>query len=133
MIVDSEEPVKDVDEPLAHLEIRDNWKMPTGISDEQVFLMTTSMETWIVADRTALKKHFKNELKEKSLISLLELENRERKDVLGSLENATRTCKTPYAKGKQSYDLLGELDAEILKMHLHAFARMVRILSAKLK
>ncbi len=96
--------------------------------------MTTSIETWIVTDRNALKKHFKNELKEKSLISLLELENRERKkDVLGSLENASRTRKTPYAKGKHSYDLLEKLDPEALKRHLPAFPRMVRILSAKLK
>ncbi len=90
------------------------------------------METWIVADRTALKKRFKNELIENNLTPLTELENRDRKAVLRSLENATKTCKTPYAKGNHSYNLFGELDSKILKTYLPAFARMVRILIAKL-
>lgn len=28
-----------------------NWDPPTGATDNQVLLMTTCMETWIVADR----------------------------------------------------------------------------------
>ena len=133
LIVDSEDPVKNFEEPIAHLISRDPWEMPLGVSDEQIFMMTTSMETWIVADRDALKSHFKNELNENALTPLFNLENRERDKVFASLKNSTRTHKTPYAKGKHSYDLLEKLDPEVLKRHLPAFARMVHILSAKLK
>lgn len=132
LIVDSEDRVKNVEEPLAHLISRDKWEFPESVADDQIFLMTTSMETWIVADRTALKKRFKNELIENNLTPLTELENRDRKAVLRSLENATKTCKTPYAKGNHTYNLFGELDSKILKTYLPAFARMVRILIAKL-
>ena len=36
------------------------------------------------------------------------------------------------AKGKRSFEVLGELDPEALKPHLPSFARMVRILNENL-
>lgn len=67
MLVDSEDPVKAVDKPWAHLRNRDGWGRPAHAVDDQVFLMTTCMETWIVADREALKRHYRNDcLKEKT-------------------------------------------------------------------
>ena len=47
MLVDSEDPVKDVNSPWEHLLHRDGWYAPSGATDEQVLLMATCMETWI--------------------------------------------------------------------------------------
>jgi len=53
MLVVSEDPIADEEEPWQHLRQSpdDNWDPPTGATDNQVLLMTTCMETWIVADR----------------------------------------------------------------------------------
>ncbi len=60
MLVDSEDPVADITKPCAHLNARtvDKCNCPSDASDQQVFLMTTCMETWIVADRANLQKHY---------------------------------------------------------------------------
>ena len=58
MLVDSEDTVKDLHSPWAHLLQRGGWHMPPGATDEQVLLMTTCMETWIAADRSALSAHY---------------------------------------------------------------------------
>ncbi len=58
MWIDSEDPVDDLDAAWGHLAARDNWSRPDGATDEQVLFSTTCMETLIVADRDALKKHF---------------------------------------------------------------------------
>ncbi len=54
LIVDSEDPVQDIEKTWEHLKARDGWERPPGADDAQVFLMTTCMETWIVADRDSL-------------------------------------------------------------------------------
>jgi hypothetical protein len=58
ILVDSEDPVVNIEEPWAHLKKRDNWSKPINATDEQVLLMTTCMETWIVSDQKALREHY---------------------------------------------------------------------------
>ncbi|MFZ3044494.1 MAG: DUF4276 family protein, partial [Desulfatirhabdiaceae bacterium] len=67
MLVDSEDPPIDVEKTWDHLRVRDTWEMPTGAEDEQVLFMTTCMETWIVADRAALREHYGHRLQENAL------------------------------------------------------------------
>jgi len=55
MLIDSEDPLKNVEKTWEHLKIRDGWEKPSKARDEQVLFMTTCMETWIVADRGALR------------------------------------------------------------------------------
>ena len=81
MLVDSEDPVVDIERPWTHLKGRDGWVRPSGTVDEQVLLMTTCMETWIVADREALRRHYRSALQESALPPLVKLEARERADV----------------------------------------------------
>ena len=45
LLVDSEDPVADVERTWDHLRGRDGWTRPEGAGDDQVFLMTTCMET----------------------------------------------------------------------------------------
>jgi Domain of unknown function (DUF4276) len=131
MLVDSEDPVADAEKPWDHLKTRDNWDKPEGAVDEQVLLMTTCMETWIVADRAALQAHYKHKLQESALPPLNDLEKRNRTEVHDKLAHATRDCSNAYAKGKRSFEVLKVLNPAALNS-LPAFARMGRVLKAKL-
>jgi hypothetical protein len=114
------------------LQARDQWVQPAGAIDEQVLFMTTCMETWFVADRAALKAHFKDELQESALLPLNALENRHRHDVQNQLIHATRNCSNAYAKGMRSFEILGKLSPDVLAKHLPSFVRVHRILTARL-
>ena len=105
---------------------------PLGDGAEQVLLMTTCMETWIVADREALKKHFGDKLQLNALPATQDLEAGQRKDILDKLVHATRNCKTPYAKGSRSFEVLSLVNPAALKTLLPSFARAVRILEQTL-
>lgn len=132
LLVDSEDPVEDLKKPWEHLKKRDNWDRPKGANDDQVFFMTTCMETWIVANREALKAHFKQNFQENALPPLHDLENRHRHDVLAKLEHATRNCPNTFKKGNRSFEILAKLSPTVLRSHLPSFKRMEDILKAKL-
>ncbi len=133
LLVDSEDPVTDINRTWNHLRQRDGWQKPSGTVDEDVLLMTTCMETWIVADRETLRSHFGQHLQENALPPLNDLERRHRKqDILDKLEHATRNCSSPYTKGPKSFVVLGRLNPEIMEQHLPSFRRARRILNQKL-
>lgn len=132
LLVDSEDPVSNVDKTWDHIRGRDGWKSPQGANDDQVLLMTTCMETWVVADRDALKKHFGQGIQLNVLPSLVNLENRSRGDVQRRLENATRNSPGPYAKGPKSFEVLSKVDPDVLELNLPSFKRARKILDEKL-
>ncbi len=132
MLIDSEEPLDDLEAAWRHLNLHDGWEKPAGAADEQVLFMTTCMETWIVADRTTLADHYGSRLQESALPALHDPEGRSRHEVQQGLAHATRKCVNAYAKGKRSFELLGKLTPTELGKHLPSFRRMVRILGEKL-
>ena len=132
MLIDSEDPMADIETTWPHLKRRDGWVKPDTASDEQVLMMTTCMETWIVADRAALKAHYGQNLHESGLPAVASLESRLRADVQGALVHATRSCVNKYEKGKHSFQILAELAPDTLSAHLPSFVRTKRILSEKL-
>lgn len=134
MLVDSEDPVKDLEKTWDHLKSRvgDKWDKPAGAEDEQVLFMTTCMETWIVADRAALREHYGRKLQENALPALHDLENRNRAEVHDKLVHASRECSNAYSKGKRSFEVLAKLDPSVLKQHLPSFVRVDRILKERL-
>lgn len=132
MFVDSEDPIKDLERTWDHLQCRDKWDKPNGAEDEQILFMTTSMETWIVTDRAALRKHYGQHLQENALPPLVDLESRDRHDVHDKLVYASRNCSNAYSKGRRSFEVLGKLDPAVLNQYLPSFVRVVRILKAKL-
>lgn len=132
MLIDSETPVADVEATWAHLATHESWQRPAGAEDEQVLFMTTCMESWIVADRAALAKHYGRTLQENALPPLADLEERRRDDVQSRLVHATRNCSNAYAKGKRSFEVLEKLDPTTLAQQLPSFARVRRILNDKL-
>ena len=135
LLVDSEDDVTDIEKPWEHLRKRDGkeWEKPANATDKQVFLMTNCMETWIVADREALRLHYHGKFQENSLPPLIDLEKRHRHDVQDKLAKATSECNNGYEKGKRSFEPLHKLRRNILEPLLPSFARMCRILDATLK
>ncbi|MDX2134731.1 MAG: DUF4276 family protein [Saprospiraceae bacterium] len=133
MLIDSEEPFDpNRESPWQHLSIRDQWEQPDGAVDEQVLFMATCMETWVIADRPTLRKHYRGRLQENALPPMNNLENRPRQEVQQQLETATRSCTNAYQKGKRSFEVLGQLDPEELERHLPNFRRIAAILNRQL-
>ena len=95
-------------------------------------LMTTSMETWIVTDRDALKAHFGPRLNESALPPVQNMEQRNRHHILRALQDASRDCPGTYVKGPKSFELLGKLRPDVLEQHLPSFRRARGILNDKL-
>ena len=134
MLVDSEDPVADIEKPWEHLRnrVEDNWPKPAGADDEQVLMMTTCMETWVVTDRATLRAHYGAGFQESALPALVSMESRDRGVIQDALADVTRECKNPYAKGKRSFDVVGKLVPATLATHLPSFQRFQRVLDKKL-
>ena len=115
-----------------HLREQDGWEKPNGAEDNQVFLMTTSMETWIIADQEGLGKAFSGRAFGKHGLPTLDLERRSRQDVLKALEKASKNCPDPYKKGAKSFKILGKLTPQVLQKLLPSFERVLTILEFKL-
>lgn len=131
MLIDSEDPLTGSD-AWDHLKTRDGWDKPLGSENNQVLFMTTCMETWIVADRDALTKHYGSKLQESALPPLVDLELRSRHDIQNELFRATRDCSNAYKKGKRSFDVLEKLSPDKLELHLLSFVRVKQILKNRL-
>ena len=132
MLIDSEEPMADIEKTWSHLRERDGWAKPVGSDDEQVLLMVTCMETWIVADRHTLQSHYGSELQDTALPALNDIESRSCDSIQDSLLHATRNCTNAYEKGKRSFQVLSKLDPDELQKRLPGFVRCKRVLGAKL-
>jgi hypothetical protein len=133
LLVDSEEPVTTA--PWDHLKSRDGWDRPAVAEDDQAQMMVTCMETWIMADRGALRKVFGAHLRESALFPVEGLERRSRQDLLAALKNATEDCGKGkgYDKGRRSFQILAELDPETLKENLSYFRRFSETLDRYLR
>ncbi len=140
LLVDSEDPVAnpgespDADAVWKHLKKRDGWERPANTNNDQAQLMTTCMETWVMADQAALKKFFGSALQVSALLPLLNLEARGRHEVQDKLEHATRNCgkDRSYAKGKKSFAVLAALNPPVLQQHLPHFRRLIATLNRHL-
>jgi hypothetical protein len=102
-------------------------------TDDQVFLMTTCMETWIITDREAMSAHYGRKLQPSALPPLIDMEQRSRHEVQDKLVQSTRNCTNLYTKGKRSFEILGKLSPAVLEEYLPSFRRVRRILNKKLR
>lgn len=118
LLVDSEAPVKRRT-PWEHVASRvgDGWARPESASDEDLHFMVECMETWIVADREALRTFFGAGFHEKALPARANLEEVAKVELYRSLESATRACakKGAYGKGPHSFKLLALVDPDRLR------------------
>ena len=130
LLVDSEDPVNAAT-AWEHLRSREKtWELPAGVTDEQIQLMVTCMETWIIADRAALIRAFGPKLQTSALRPENDLETRLREDVQDALAHATRECGRDkvYSKGRRSFQVLAQLNPAVLKPRLKHFRRLIETL-----
>ena len=132
LLVDSEDRVASGKTAKEHLHGREaHWKemMPDG----QVYLMVQCMESWFLADKSALKEYYGEKCNLSALPANPKIEDIPKKGVMRGLALATKaTRKGPYHKTRHGFDLLERVDAaEVAKASPHAGA-LVELLLAKL-
>jgi hypothetical protein len=113
LLVDSKGPIV-TPSPWQHLLNRpgDNWAQPEGVLDDHCHLMVQCMETWFLADQEMLAIFFGQGFNAKSLPRVNVIEDVSKSEVYKLLAKATKNCKTktPYSKGKHSFELLALVD-----------------------
>ncbi len=133
LLVDSEDPVAGRTSPWAHLKTRDRWDQPNGATDDQVQLMVTCTEAWLLADKEALAEYYGQGFRLNSLPKNAAVETLLRRDIRAALEHATANTRTKgrYHKTKHAFALLGLIDpAKVRKAAPHA-DRLCRFLLTK--
>jgi hypothetical protein len=123
LLVDSEDPILGGGTAIAHL--RDREKHWTGpMPEEQIHLMVQCMETWFLADKTALAQYYGKEFKPSALPANPKIEDISKHDVMKGLAGATKaTRKGRYHKTGHGFDLLERIDpAAVRKAPSHADA-----------
>ena len=110
LLVDSEDSVTEDRSVWQHLQEHDGWRRPADAGEDDAFLMVQIMETWILADRDALREYFGPRFLENALRSWPELEHVPKATGLQALQRATGDCPNPYSKGKVSFELLAKVD-----------------------
>ena len=115
LLVDSEDSVRKNHSAWRHLKNRDGWTKPAKAGDDQAFLMVQVMETWLLADRSALRKHYGAKFKANAIKQWPRLEDVPKATVLNALQEATGQCSKPYSKGRVSFDLLAQIDPALVE------------------
>jgi hypothetical protein len=131
LLVDSEDTVAAGASATAHLRERENWTR--AMPEEQVHMMVQCMETWFLADKTALAQYYGNEFRTSALPSNPQIEEISKQEVLKGLVRATKaTKKGPYHKTNHGFDILERIDpGAVRQVSRHADA-LISLLLAKL-
>jgi len=115
LLVDSEAPVADSAsraKPWDHVKNRvgDEWEKPSGATDDDLHFMVQCMEAWLIADKKNLSVYFGRGFNESALPKNQDIEKVGKQDLYKGLSLATKnTQKGEYRKGKHSFEILGEL------------------------
>lgn len=123
LLVDSEAPVDGRHQdgepqdwtPWQHLKQRtgDQWEKPANVADTDCHLMVQCMESWLLADDSALKAFFGQGFRETRLpASAHAIETLAKSQIYDALADATKDCKNKaqYGKGEHSFKLLARID-----------------------
>ncbi len=135
LLVDSEAPVVqgDINFPWTHLKTRDQWDRPAGVEEDQAHLMVQCMESWFVADKETLKAYFGVEFSENYLPRQVVVETIAKGQLEIGLKKATRpTQKGEYGKGAHSFEILENLNPEIVQTASPWAKRLIDTLKEKL-
>jgi hypothetical protein len=126
LLVDSEDAVHPKHTTWQHLKARDGWDKPQGSNDDQAFLMIRVMETWFLADRTALAKFFAKGWNPEALPAWANLESVDKVKVFDALTKASAGCGVrSYAKGNRSFKLLAEISPAVVEAACPAAKRLL--------
>ena len=110
LLVDSEE--ADDGKLEIRLRAKRNWRVPRNArTKHRICWMVQCMETWLIADRAALRGYYGRKLHEKSLPRNQDVESIPKIDVLKALIRAT---KSQYDKGTHTAKILLLLDPDVV-------------------
>lgn len=117
LLVDSEVPIATQSQPSGdpfrpwdHLLATTGWRCPEGSSDKDCHLMVQVMESWFLADWQATAGYFGREFHGMAPPTA-QIEELTKDQVIGALPNGTSHGARRYNKGKDSFTLLGQVDA----------------------
>jgi len=133
LLVDSETLPTTTNSPWSHLSQRkgDEWTKPTSATDEHCHLMTACMESWLVVDRDALKKHFTKGFDESKLPLPQYVETTEKEKIADALSKATKGTTTgSYGKIRDGAKLLALADSSLVRKHCKWCDRFFKTLAA---
>lgn len=107
LLVDSEEVVTAATR-WEHVRGRqgDGWERPSGAGEEHLFFMSVVMETWLLADPSALAATFGAAVDLSRLPAWPALEQVPKDRVYAALRDATGHGRGSYDKGKHSFKVL---------------------------
>lgn len=127
LLVDSEDLVSSGKSVWQHLKERkdDRFEKPKTLGRCDGFLTICCMESWLIADRQAVRGFFGPRLREKHLPDWQVLESKEKNDVLGALDRATAGCQRRYAKGEISFELLRSVSPAEVEQRCPAAKRLL--------
>ena len=130
LLVDAEDPVT-TSESWQHLFERDGWRRPGRASREQCHLMVQVMESWFLADKSALASFYGPRFRESSLPRNRSVEEIRKDDVLRGLKSATgNTTKGSYDKASHSFVILGEIDPAVVESVAPSVRCLLNVLRA---
>ncbi len=122
LLVDSEAPVNTG--PVDHLASRGKWNLH-NIDGDSIHLMVETMETWIVADRDALRNFYGQGFHENALPSNQNLEEVAKDDIAKGLERATeKTQRGRYHKIKHARQLLQRINPMVVRQRCRHCGRL---------
>lgn len=113
LLVDSESAVRAAD-PWSHLQQEDGWEQPKGAGANSVHLMVQVMESWFLADKSALAAYFGQRFRRNVLPQGAEIEDIPKRDVIRGIQAASRQTNKPYDKGRDSFAILRRLDVSLV-------------------
>jgi len=130
LLVDSEDRVST--SPWQHLQQRDGWNVGQ-LNDEHCHLMVQMMESWMVADVSALRQFYGKEFNDNALPKNPNVEQIEKKTLLSALKDATRnTSKGEYHKTRHGFKILEQLEAAKIRRAAPHCDRLFKILNEKM-
>ena len=111
LLVDSDR--RDDGNLVAAVKSRSSWNTRLGaaVHEEQIHSMVQVMESWFLADKSAVERYYGNRFQSNRLPQDLNVEQIPKDDVIRGLEGATRnTSKKKYHKTRHATALLQAID-----------------------
>lgn len=126
LLVDAEGPV--AGQLHEHLNERDGWDLSKAKEDD-INLMTQTMETWIVADVDAVAKYYDQGFVPNALPKSDDLEAVAKTDIASALIKATaKTKKGEYHKIRHASNLLKQIDPQVVRTRCSYCERLFELL-----
>lgn len=117
LLVDSED-VVNKSTKWEHVISRDSWDKLANVTEDNIFLMVVTMESWFLADKNALVRFFGQGFDISKLPENQNFEALDKIKLYDGLKNATKkSSKGEYGKGQHSFKILSLLDANKVKNH----------------